>query len=50
MFGLGASYRISDGALFIGGVRYVHISNAGLTDGNDGLDGAMVYLGLSFPF
>lgn len=50
LFGFGASYRLGDGAVLIGGVRYVHISNAGITKGNDGLDGAMVYLGLSFPF
>ena len=48
--GFGGTFRIADQTRLMGGVRYMHISNAGLTDGNDGYDGVQAYVGLMFSF
>ena len=48
--GIGVTRRIAGNAHLMGGARYQHISNAGITDGNDGYDGAQLYAGLMFPF
>lgn len=50
MTGIGATRRIAGNAHLMGGVRYQHISNASMTEGNDGYDGAQLYAGLMFPF
>ena len=48
--GLGATVRLTEDFSLLTGVRYLHISNAGITNGNDGFDGAMVYLGAMLKF
>lgn len=34
----------------MGGIRWYHLSNARTASSNDGFDGVMAYLGVSFPF
>jgi len=48
--GLGGTWRIAGGGHVMGGARYLHVSNAGTSEHNDGYDGAQLYAGLSFPF
>ncbi|QQE10728.1 acyloxyacyl hydrolase [Planctomycetota bacterium] len=50
--GFGAQVKIpkTENARILGGARYLHISNAGTSDVNDGLDGAQLYLGLLFNY
>jgi len=49
--GFGGTYRLGDGDVrLMGGARWLHISNAGTTDGNDGGDWAQLYLGVMVPF
>ncbi len=49
-FGIGGTLELFDSARLMVGVRWLHISNAGTTDGNDGFDGAQFYAGLMIPF
>ena len=49
-FGLGLTYHIKDNVRLMAGARWLHISNAGTTDGNDGLDAAQLYAGLMWGF
>ena len=49
-FGLGGTLRLNDEVRLMGGARYLHISNAGTTNGNDGGDWAQLYLGVMVPF
>lgn len=49
-FGIGGTLRIWESARLMAGVRWLHISNAGTTDGNDGFDGAQFYGGVMIPF
>ena len=48
--GIGATWRVFDNARLMGGVRYHHHSNAGISDDNDGGDWAQPYLGVMVPF
>ncbi len=48
--GMGFTYDLTDRARLMGGARWLHISNASTTEGNDGLDAAQLYLGLMMPF
>lgn len=48
--GMGATLRLDEKTFLMGGVRWLHISNAGTSDINDGWDGEPVYLGLMFLF
>jgi len=48
--GVGGTWRVADGVMLLAGVRYTHVSNAGLGDTNPGYDGIGGYLGLMFPF
>jgi hypothetical protein len=49
--GMGATLRLTDHMLLMGGARWLHVSNADLPSGdNPGADMAMVYLGLMIPF
>ena len=50
LFGVGASVHLTGSTYLTGGVRYLHISNAGITDSNNGFDGVMVYLGLLYAY
>ena len=51
-FGLGATYRIDDNVHFLGGVRYMHISNARIRgeDENPSFDGLGGFVGLLFSY
>jgi opacity protein-like surface antigen len=49
-FGLGATYRLGDNWHLMGGVRYLHVSNASTSDGNNGGDWAQPYLGVMLDF
>jgi len=48
--GLGATYELRENLLLMGGARYLHISNAGTSDVNNGLDAALLDLGVMVPF
>ena len=48
--GFGATLHLDDSLYLMGGIRYLHISNAGITEVNDGLDAGMAYLGMMIPF
>jgi len=48
--GLGATVRIIDDVRLMGGARWLHISNAGISDSNNGFDGVQVYAGLMLHF
>ena len=50
MGGGGATLRVSDHARMMGGMRYLHISDAGIEGGGGGFDGFMFYGGVMFPF
>jgi hypothetical protein len=50
MSGGGATLRVGDHARMIGGMRYLHISDAGIEGGGGGFDGFMFYGGVMFPF
>ena len=50
MGGFGGTLKIFDHIRMIGGVRYLHISDAGIKGGGGGFDGAMFYSGCIFPF
>lgn len=50
MSGFGATLRLDDSLYPMSGIRYLHISNAGTSEVNDGLDAGMAYLGLMIPF
>ncbi|MEE4604659.1 MAG: hypothetical protein V2J65_25500 [Desulfobacteraceae bacterium] len=49
MGGGGATLRVTDQVRMIGGIRYLHISDAGI-EGGGGFDGFMCYTGAMFPF
>jgi hypothetical protein len=48
--GLGITWDIGEGNRWFAGVRWHHISNAGLYSDNPGRDSVLVYTGLSMPF
>jgi len=48
--GIGATWRVFDDAMLMGGVRYHHQSNASISDNNDGGDWAQPYIGVMVPF
>lgn len=48
--GAGLNYRISDGLVLSAAYRYRHISNAGLSDRNSGINHQQCMLGLSYDF
>jgi len=48
--GVGATVQLVDNVNLMGGVRYIHSSNAYITPINDGQDAAMVYLGLMLTY
>ncbi|MCC6680087.1 MAG: acyloxyacyl hydrolase [Phycisphaeraceae bacterium] len=48
--GLGATWKLAGRARLMGGVRWLHISNAYITPGNNGLDAAQCYGGLMMSF
>ena len=50
MVGIGGSMRINAKVRLMGGVRYLHISDAGIDGGGGGYDGLQFYLGSMFPF
>ena len=50
MGGGGATLRVGDHARIMGGMRYLHISDAGIDGGGGGFDGFMFYGGVMFPF
>lgn len=50
MVGLGGTLRLTDALRLMGGARYLHISNAGTSDRNDGGDWAQLYLGAMWTF
>ena len=48
--GGGATVRIAEKARLMGGMRYLHISDAGIEGGGGGFDGFQFYAGSMFPF
>ena len=50
LIGFGATLRLAERVRFLGGARYLHISDAGIKGGGGGFDGPMVYAGLTIPF
>lgn len=50
--GLGVTLNLSDSAMFMGGVRWIHVSNASKDgqDNNPGYDSAQIYAGMIFSF
>mgnify|MGYP001826189904 CR=1 FL=1 len=50
MSGGGATLRVGDHARMRGGMRYLHLSDAGIEGGGGGFDGFMFYGGVMFPF
>ena len=50
MIGPGATWQVTEQIQLMGGVRYLHISNAYTTNINEGLDAAQLYFGLMVPF
>ena len=47
---LGGTLNVHDNIDLMAGVRYLHVSNAGTSEHNDGLDAAMPYAGLMIGF
>ena len=50
MGGGGGTLRVTDQVRMMGGIRYLHISDAGIEGGGGGFDGFMFYGGAMFPF
>jgi len=50
MGGGGGTFRVTDQVRLMGGIRYLHISDAGIEGGGGGFDGFMFYAGAMFPF
>ena len=48
--GAGATFRVTEKARLMGGMRYLHISDAGIEGGGGGLDGFQFYAGSMFSF
>ena len=48
--GFGATWQVTHDLMLVGGAKWLHVSNAGTSDINDGLDAAEVYLGIMMPF
>ena len=48
--GGGGTIRITENLRLMGGLRYLHISDAGIDGGGGGFDGYQVYAGLMIPF
>jgi long-subunit fatty acid transport protein len=48
--GAGGTYRVGESWHLMGGIRYLHVSNAATTDNNDGGDWGLPYLGVMFTF
>ena len=48
--GGGATFRVTENARFMTGIRYLHISDAGIEGGGGGFDGLQFYAGSMFPF
>ena len=48
--GGGATIRVAENARLIAGIRYLHISDAGIEGGGGGFDGLHFYAGSMFPF
>jgi hypothetical protein len=50
MGGGGGTVRVADSFRLMGGIRYLHISDAGIEGGGGGFDGFQYYAGAIFPF
>ena len=50
MGGGGGTLRVTDQVRMMGGMRYLHISDAGIDGGGGGFDGFMFYAGAMFTF
>jgi hypothetical protein len=48
--GGGATFRVTKNARLMTGIRYLHISDAGIEGGGGGFDGLQFYVGSMFPF
>jgi len=48
--GGGATFRVADNARLMAGMRYFHVSDAGIEGGGGGMDGIQFYAGSMFPF
>ena len=48
--GGGATFRVAENARLMAGMRYFHISDAGIEGGGGGFDGLQFYAGSMFPF
>lgn len=48
--GGGGTVRVTENVRLMGGLRYLHISDAGIDGGGGGFDGYQVYIGMMIPF
>ena len=48
--GGGATFRVAENARLMAGIRYLHISDAGIEGGGGGFDGLQFYAGSMFSF
>ena len=48
--GGGATFRVAENARLMAGMRYFHVSDAGIEGGGGGFDGLQFYAGSMFPF
>lgn len=48
--GVGVSFEVATNARILTGIRWAHISNANLSENNDGRNSIQLYAGISFPF
>lgn len=48
--GAGVSFDVGEDARLFTGIRWFHVSNANVYDENPGVDFALVYVALAFPF
>jgi opacity protein-like surface antigen len=48
--GGGATFRVAENVRLMAGMRYLHISDAGIEGGGGGFDGFQFYAGSTFPF
>jgi len=48
--GGGGTVRVTENVRLMGGLRYLHISDAGIDGGGGGFDGYQVYGGVMMPF
>jgi hypothetical protein len=48
--GGGGTIKVTENVRLMGGLRYLHISDAGIDGGGGGFDGYQIYIGIIIPF